>query len=248
LRLAPSFVLHLALLSSAALAGSASPGDPLKINVDWRLSVDAQGNVMSLEPIPNERVDRVPEIRERLEREIRGWRFIPGTIDGKPAASTTALKLFITVKPLDAENASLHIESAGTGGQLEHSVPPKYPHSAISNRITGLVVLRIDYDASGKVTTAVQDPDAPKPDQTLLAAAITAARQWTFAPELVDGHGVPGSVHTPFCYSLRFPNGSVKKESCEWTPPGKSAAIGEGEVAAVNPATKLATDVAGKTL
>jgi TonB family protein len=245
--------MRLALLLSIPLFTVAAHADTkpaeIRLQISWHLTVDASGHVTELEPIKNARADRVPQIRQRVEEALRGWEFVPGKVDGKPVGSKTLLTLDLTVLPQDADSVRLRIDAARTGGHVLQYVPPHYPMAAIKAHQTGMVVLQVAYDGSGKVTSAAPAPGAPKVSSALVEASIAAAMKWTFEPERVDGHGVAGNIYSPLCYSL-FPEGSRPASGavCEWIPPGQTKPIGEGQALALNPETRLATDVTGRVL
>jgi len=236
------------LVLACSASADTKPSDPIKLSLSWDMTTDVEGRVTRLDAAKNDRADKVPQIRARLEQVVREWKFIPGTVNGEPAPSVTRLNLAISVLPLDADTVRLRIDSARTGGYAAKMKLPHYPSSAIKEHATGMVVLRVDYDANGKVTTVVPDPDAPKADRFLAEASIAAVKQWTFVPEFVGGHGVPGSMHMPLCFSLSSYPGPVKVPACGWTPPGESVPLGDGESLAINPVVKLTTEVEGRTL
>jgi len=233
-------------IGPAAAAGDSS-GEPIQLTLTWNISLDAQGHVERIAAMPNPRADRVPQIRERLEQEIRGWAFVSGTVDGRPAATETVLSATVTLQPAAADSFRVVFNDVRTGGRIAKAVPPKYPHASVQHHETGMVVLRVDYDANGTVRSAAVDPDSPGAAQRLIDASLAAVNQWTFQPERVDGHGVPGTQSLPVCFALS-PVGSHAAPACEWTPRGKHAPIGEGESIALNPAARLANDVAGHAL
>ncbi|MGH8121544.1 MAG: TonB family protein [Rudaea sp.] len=231
-----------------ACAAHASP-EPIKFTIGWQVSLNAAGRIERMTAIENARVDRVPQIRARLEQAIREWRFVPGAVDGKPSATETGLSVQASLMPPDSSgNVAIRIDHAGVGGSFLHKVAPKYPPSAVSAHETGEVVVRVAYDADGNVTSAVLNKDTPPASAALVAASLKAARTSTFRPEVVGGHALAGVAVTPFCYRLEIPGLSHLEGKCDWTPPGKSEAINEGEAMAVNPAASLLTDVAGSML
>lgn len=239
-------LLGTALFACAAYADS-KPDEPVHVGVDWRIAIDAQGHVTRMTAKENELVDRVPEIRTRLEQEIHGWSFVPGTVDGKPAPTETGLHVKAELLATSDNTVSIRIDHASVGGSWTQMAPPHYPTAAIREHKTGEVVLRIAYDANGKVTSAVLDPDAPKVSDYLVEASIKAAETWTFQPELVGGHSLAGVVRSPFCYSLNMV-GHRLQDKCDWEPPGSHQALDQGETLALNPVAHLSTDVAGLVL
>lgn len=239
------------LASVAAIGAAHAAGkipDVIPIDQGWHISLDAQGHLTSLQAIPDKRLDRVPQIRARLEQEIRGWQFLPGTIDGKPQPTDSALFVHATLTKVSDENYSIRVDQAHTGSSGVTVVPPHYPRTAVISHTVGEVVLRIGYDADGGVTSVALDPEAPKVAKSLVEASIDAAKQWKFKPENVGGHSVAGYVIVPFCFNLRYVGGGGKSSKCDWKRSGSNEALDDGKALAVNPAAKLLTDVAGRAL
>ncbi len=238
-----------------AIAGTAGAADnaeqPIKLDFAWNLSLDAQGHVVQLTAVTNKRSDRAPQVRERLEQTIRSWAFVSGTVDGRPAPTDTRLSVSISLVPNDENSYRITFDDVRTGGSIRKTSPPHYPEAAVRKRTTGMVVLRVDYDANGKTVKATLDPDSPQSDKALVDASIDVVRRsWTFQPELVDRHGVPGTQVLPICYAIfDMPvHASDQPRGCLWNPPGNRAAIGQGESLAINPVAHLAVDVAGHSL
>lgn len=241
------FGLPLLALACIAHADGNVPA-PIEFTMGWHVSLAADGHVLHLDPIKDERMDRVPEIRARLEQEIHSWKFLPGSVNGKPAPTETGLYVRATLT--DAQNNAIRIrvDSADTGATEKKLVPPHYPADAIRAQKTGEVVLRVGYDVGGNVTSVAPYPDGPKADKALVDASIKAVKGWKFLPESVDGHALAGYSITPFCYSLNYLRGGRKQGKCDWKRPGSDQALLNGEALALNPAAKLLTDVAGHTL
>lgn len=242
----------LVLLGIAAFAPAHAPGgesaEPIQLTLGWTLALDAQGHVERMSAIPNERADRVPQIRTRLEQEIRGWDFVSGTVDGRPAATETVLSATVTLQPAAAESFRVVFDDVRTGGRIAKSVPPKYPLAAVKRHETGMVVLRVDYDADGKVRSARVDPDSPKAPQRLIDASLAAVTQWSFQPERVEGHGVPGTQSLPVCFALSLVGSRHPPPPCAWNPPGRHSPVGEGQSVALNPTARLVNEVVGRAL
>jgi TonB family protein len=242
-------ILALALASAASAADKTE--GPIKLTYAWKLSLDAQGHVVQLVAIANKRSDSVPQVRERLEQTIHSWAFVSGTVDGRPAPTETRLSVSISLVPNDENSYRIAFDDVRTGGSILKAAPPHYPASAVHERKTGMVVLRVEYDANGRTTAAVLDASSPRSDKALVDASIDiVTKSWTFQPEVVDGHGVPGTQVLPICYAI-FDMPVRSKDplpGCQWDPPGKHAPISQGDSLAVNPAAHLAVDVAGHAL
>jgi TonB family protein len=223
-------------------------GDP-KIHARWTLTIDASGRVASLEITGS---PPVPAIRAPLENAIRGWRFQPGTIDGKPAETKTTFSLDLSLVEHGADKFALRVDDARTGVDLTfegfHHSTPKYPYDAMSHHRDGVVVLRIDYDAHGRVVATRLEDGAPKVDASFVRSAEDAARRWTFSPEIVGGHGLPGSTIVPICFADYRRHTPEEAPACAWTPPEGHGSLGDGAIVAIDPAARLETAVVGKTL
>ena len=238
----------LSVLACLALIGStqavARNHKPLKVDVGWRVTINAQGHVTAMSALPHERVDRLPQIRSRLEQEVRSWQFLPGLIDGKPAETETGLYLRASLIAASDNAYRIQINSAGVGGAVVNQIAPRYPGTALHRQSQGEVVLRVAYDATGKVMSASAYPGAPKVDAALVTASETVVKNWQFTPETVGGHGVAGEAIVPFCYTL----GRNRGTHCDWKPPGSNTPLRDGTTLALNPAAHLVTDVVGRVL
>jgi len=238
----------LVLTSVAAITAAADEIKPITVHLSWRIALDAQGHVTQIDATGKQPVDKVPQIRARLEKEIRGWRFGTGTVNGQPAPTDTGLQMTATLLTNGKDSVEIHIDQASTGVSLAHVTPPHYPPNAVMKHETGQVVLRIGYDAAGKVTSAALDPSAPAAPSALVKASITAVQTWAFQPETVGGHALAGYAITPFCYTLAQFASSHVEGKCDWKRPDTAESVGQGQALAVNPAAHLQTDVSGRAL
>jgi len=244
-------ILALSLTIASAAGAAEKAEEPVKLDFAWKLSLDAQGQVAQLTAITNKRSDRVPQVRERLEQTIRSWTFVSGTVDGHPAPTDTHLSVSISLLPNDENSYRIAFDNVRTGGSILKAAPPHYPESAVRDRKTGMVVLRVDYDTNGKTVKASLDPDSPASDKALVDASIeVVTKKWTFQPEMVAGHGVPGTQVLPICYAIfDMPvHSKDRAPGCQWSAPGDRAVIGQGDSLAINPVAHLAVDVVGHTL
>ena len=241
-----SFVACFALIGAAHADGNKN--EPLEIYVGWRVTINPQGHVTDLTALPKQRVDRVPQIRERLEQEIRTWQFVPGMVDGKPAETQSGLYLTATLIAAGDNALRIHLDHANVGPIETHLVPPHYPTDAIRHHKTGQVVLVVAYDAEGRIISSKPADDSPKVDQMLIASSEESTRKWKFQPEIVGGHPLAGRAIIPFCFTLQELGSNRKEGRCDWKPQGSKDPLRDGESLALDPAAKLLTDIAGRTL
>lgn len=233
------------LAAAAAMIGAAfahAAAQPQVVYLTWGITVDASGSVTRLDS--ESRLG--PELKDRLEREIRSWRFKPGAIDGQAAVTESKLHLALQVTPIDDERSSLRVVRAGTGGGYGKMVAPNYPEVSVRARRQGLVLLKVRYGEDGQVSELAADEGAPYADKALVDAAIAAVKRWTFTPEVVGGRPLAGVALVPVCFGLRGTRFSPPK--CEWNRPGESiAADGDDPTPAFDSVLKLETAVAGRT-
>jgi len=220
----------------------------VRLHASWTLGIDASGHVSKLEPSGSPLVDNV---RAPVESAIRRWQFIPGTIAGQPAATDTTLAIDLTLVPMDADKLAVRIDDARTGVDIPrrgmHAFP-KYPFEAIRHRKEAMVVLKVDYDAEGRVLAANLQDGAPEVDASFARSAQQAVKRWTFAPEIVGGRALAGSAIVPICFEMYLDHDPKTNRSCQWKPPAGHQGVGEGGIVAIEPAARLQSEVIGRTL
>ena len=123
----------------------------------------------------------------------------------QPAPQTTS-----TVKPTTPAHAPAQPpkKAVASRGEVVHQVLPDVPQSA-KNTITGTIKVgvRVEVDASGKVTTAKLEHSGPS--KYFANLALRAAERWEFSPAEVDGKPAPSA------WLLRF---RFKRTSTQVSP------------------------------
>jgi TonB family protein len=200
--------LLLALLLALSAMSQANAGESFKAWIHWNLSLDSEGRIADLSPID---VDYLPTIRQQIEPTVRSWHFTPGKVDGRPEPTRTTLIVGVALEKSKDDQYVGGITSAATGPTYKHIVLPEYPHGAHHRGSAGGVMLRVDFDAEGRVTSAsdVPEMEAAAVDPALTKAALVAVKHWTFRPETVASHGVSGAAFVPVCFRIR-------DEECRW--------------------------------
>jgi TonB family protein len=114
-----------------------------------------------------------------------------------PANAPQAPSAFSTSAP----PATAPIPSV-SGGEVVHRAIPDVPQSA-RNTITGKVkvVVRVDVDASGKVTSARLTSAGPS--EYFARLAVTAAQRWEFAPAQANGQPAASAWTLHFRFGRR---------------------------------------------
>lgn len=166
--------------------------------VDGRIAIDAQGVPIDYR-IETELTDKV---RTLLDKAVRGWRFEPVLVDGKPVTAEARMRVTLVAReqgdglrvgidnvifPTDADSANL---SEVKAAKLR-VMPPKYPGYAASLGVEGRVLLHLKLSLDGRVedVVAVQSSLAKVAGKDELLgkliaefeeASLKAARNWRF--------------------------------------------------------------------
>ena len=203
--------LVLSVVSVFSIPLHAKTPDSFDAQLQWTLGLDADGKVTSLSPTD---ARFLPAMRKQVEPVVRTWHFTPGKVDGQPAPTETTLRVGVALESTNASQYHGRITFATTGSTYLHVVKPKYPQSAQHSRHEGAIMLLVEYDADGLVTSVRDVPDmgTAKVEPVLIDAAIEAVKHWTFRPETVAGRGVASSALAPICFKLRG-------DSCNWNTP-----------------------------
>lgn len=238
-----------------ASANAASRSDAeLSASVQWHMSLDATGQITVLEA----QGKPIDVLREKLEPAVREWKFEPGTINGKPAATDTVLSVQVVLVPIaGTDDLSVHVLDVRTGGGLLASKSsPHFPKGEM-RRMAGereehveRVVLSISYDASGAPLDVSAIADASSKVKSLVDAAISSARDWKIDPERVAGVGIAGTLVSPLCFftAKSISEANRKSEMCAWHMPETSAVLSQGQSVTLDSSVKLKSEVIGSTL
>ena len=115
---------------------------------------------------------------------------------GTPAPESSVLSPETCKAAIQSDSKRVHVSPGQTTGQLYHRVPPVYPEAARRSRIEGVVTLAVTIDECGNVV----DPKPISGPQELVAAAITAVKQWKFRPFVSSGQptAVDAELHVRF--------------------------------------------------
>lgn len=241
----------LPLMMLAVLGSARANSEPRAIEVyaEWKLSVDAEGRVTSL----NFRPGQVQGgLQDKLESAIRGWSFKPGAINGRPAETSTTLIVNMSALPKpDDQGYEVTITRVRTGGAIAKiREVPSFSQSQVRTAMRGsknpLVLVRVTYDASGKPENVEIAEDSPVRKGSFAQSAMSAVRTWTFDPERVAGQGLRASVLVPICFKPMTSGDS--SPACERDDVPEGASTDLGQSLALDSSITLESDVVGSTL
>lgn len=195
----------IACLAFCLMAGSAIGKESETHWLRARITLDATGKLGTIEWF-----DIKPNvITAALENEVRKWEFVPAMVDGVAVPTQTGLLLQVNVSHL-SKGLALSIGTARTGAVSNRQPPPRYPADQAKKGLEGHVVLNVKTDEAGNaVSVVVTDfqsrSKSPVARENFEAAALAAAKTWTFHTERVAGKGQIAVMRVPvsFCLSDR---------------------------------------------
>lgn len=248
--------LLMTLLSFQALARNALEAVPklefyastwADVDVSGAAHVDQIDKVSKLEDVPA-LATAVVHVKDLLKRRIESWQFVPATREGIAVPSRT--HVYIRLEGMDDGNGGLGIRimSASTGPGARNMSPPRYPPDAMRGFREGRVVLLVNYGEDGKVVTVkveelkeiYRGKLGGRGSTEFKDAAVDAAQNWSFQNEIVDGRPKAGQTRVPVAFCLT--------DACTQMSDTQPDKPRDGEFAAIDPAVKLRSAVAGTAL
>lgn len=256
-----------ALLASTLLVGVArADGDAVYLDVAGTLEVAPDGSVhdYTLE------TELDPDVAALVDSTLRGWKFEPVLVEGKPVTATTRMLLELEAVPHD-DGYGLRVSDLvlGTPDPVDLP-PPAYPREALRNDIGAQVSMVLDVDADGSVRdvhveqVSLSGGPGKRADfyrERFADAVRKTALQWSYAMgEHVDGGPVAGRFRVPVTFE---PGGSgdwVERQEyvpgpyhpSPWADANRSTpgaeSLDNGVAQPLAPQVKLSEDVIGTEL
>jgi hypothetical protein len=158
-----------------------------------------------------------PTLSALVDGDVRGWRFDPILIDGKPVVAKTAMHIRLKAQPRgEPDDYAVQILSVSFGGPQRSSGmrPPKYPEAAVRVGIGAKVLLSLRLDETGKVIEiqpyqtslnrrAASEAEAEHWRREFEKVSVAAARTWHYdLSETVNGKPIGTSAMAPIVFSL----------------------------------------------
>lgn len=184
-----ALTLLLLTLTPPALAGQRV------MIVNAELELDALGQAQALrwrEELPG-------TLGSDLEQRIRSWQFTPVLANGEPVPATLNLQLELAIEDA-GDTMRLLLHSAQTNLHPVRVSAPRYPSRALRAGREGYAVVRVEIDASGRVSHA-ESIEASHPD--FAQAGIDAARHWRYEPLRSNGQPIASELLVPVSFSIR---------------------------------------------
>lgn len=165
------------------------------------LDVDAQGLVVHAQVVGR---DVLPQLQQLTEQTTQHWRFVPATIDGKPAPARTYALFHMQMQTVDgSQQLRLHYIWHGPGTISLQS--PAYPTEMQRQLVQATVVVALDVNGDGRVSNVhvvTAKTSGGTRGSPFYKASIDAVEKGKYLPELVDGRPVVTHMRVPFTFSL----------------------------------------------
>lgn len=155
------------LLVSALLSPPATAGDEFEVFVartTGELTIDAEGRVAE---VSLDRKQLGDSVMEGFERLIRQWQFEPIEQDGRPVRAKARMSLdLVVIRHPEVEGLRLGFEQVQfieparqeAAAPSSYSMqPPRYPEEELRRGIGARVMLLVQMDAEGQVTSAAAE-------------------------------------------------------------------------------------------
>ncbi len=221
-------------VSLAAHAGQttvATEESPQRVYT-YALSLDAGGGVQEIVPH-----GFAPDaISRSLETEIGDWIFEPSAASQDNEPTRTFLRVVVKTDNVDR---GYSLVSATTGPAPLTLDQPEYPINDQKRGNEGTVVLELRVASDGTVAQASVHGVSGTASRAMAGAALAAARDWTFMPEIVDGRAVEGTLLWPVCYL----GARSSVSSCAWSGPDAQRRSSR-MVLTLDPAIRLVSPIA----
>lgn len=155
------------------------------------------GNVEQVWPIRE-----IPSLTEVAIPSVKSWHFKPGSLEGRPIRSRTAVA--VTFNPAATPAANVPLPQISTDQrspptarlqpepvEVIAAMFPQYPANSVTK---GTVVLRVNVDKSGLVESTTAIRRIP----SLTSVCLGVVKEWKFKPAKFQGTPWPSSVALGF--------------------------------------------------
>lgn len=214
--------------------------------------------------------DLDPAVATLVDRTVRGWRFEPVLVDGRPVIAVTRMRLELEAVPRDDEYA-LRVADVSLGAPASSTrEPPEYPPAALDEHLGAQVSVLVQVDADGNVRdvhveqVSLSESLGKRTGRFrgyFAEASVEAARRWTFdMGEIIDGQAMPARLRVPVTFAMQRANGWIERKAyipgpyhpSPWVGPDNAAngigTLAQGDVQPLDSRVKLSDDVIGTML
>jgi TonB family protein len=207
--------IAVAIPAAATVAGEPDATRPLAFRAEAKVTLDAAGKPVTVEPS----ADLPESIRAFIRQRVATWHFSPPEQDGVTGPATTYLRLGACAFPEAGGGYRLGLDLKGNGplyanGPLMN--PPRYPKEAMIKRYGATANVTIVIGTDGLAT--LEGIDYAEGGNHRRDGFDASLREWVkgmrFEPEQLAGHPVRTRVRVPVVFNME-PRGSSSADFVE---------------------------------
>ena len=201
--------------SHAAAAGNPDAARPLAFRAEAKVTLDASGKPVAVEPS----ADLPESIRAFIRQRVATWHFSPPEQDGVTGPATTYLRLGACAFPEADGSYRMGLDLKGNGplyanGPLMN--PPRYPREALIKRYGAKADVTIVIGTDGLAT--IEGIDYQEGGNHRRDGFDAALREWVqgmrYEPEQLAGHPVRTRLRVPVAFHVE-PRGFSREDFVE---------------------------------
>jgi TonB family protein len=197
-------------LAAALCCTSAQAQAPASLlHLDFKADVQADGSLANIEPD----AALTPALQAMVRKQVAGWRYMPGTWQGKPVPKPVSQRIVAEVVPAAGGGFALRIKHVTSVPRYLDTkraraaapmLPPRYPEGAQRQGIEATLVYAMRRDPQG-APIEVELVDAQVPGnwkKQFDEAGRDAIRLWRLEPVEVEGQAIDCRWLTPMTFRL----------------------------------------------
>ena len=265
-------LLLILLCLSLAVQAADKPQPEFAMTASGDLEIGPDGKVTSWK-MDSEKLGA--SVESLLQRNVEQWRFEPVLVDGKPVIAKTRMTVELTAQPR-ADGYLMKVDNVYFGSLKSRGSrqAPRYPVSAIRERLGARVLLMVKVDADGDVLEAHpyqtslskrgRERQAARWRDLFAQASVAAVSQWKFEPgEEIGGVQASQVIFVPIVFQI-VEHGEKPDNRWRGFEPGPvtpapwvdeqslaqvdPSGLGDGQAAALDSPFKLRSKVVGEAL
>lgn len=214
----PRFLVAMLALAVALQAAAANPAPSSRRTYSATVDVDAAGKVTQVDVGPS-----VPTILVDVIKQAAAIaEFEPALLDGVPAPSRTLLNVTFEMVA-DGDDLRAEVVGLSSGGGSLQSQQPRYPSSAVRDRVAAKVWVRASFGADGKLVASesgvesltlarngrrLGDDQAGRYEAQFRRTVEDTLAAWVYTPDEVAGRAISASVWVPVTFCPPGPRAS----------------------------------------
>lgn len=177
--------------------------------LDFKADVQADGSLANIEP--DEKL--APPLQAMVRKQVAGWRYAPGTWQGKPVPKPVSQRIVAEVVPAAGGGFALRIKHVTVvpryfdtkqARAASRMLPPRYPEGAQRQGIEATLVYSMRRDPQGApIEVGLVDAQVPGNwKKQFDVVGRDAIRLWRLEPAEVEGQAIDCRLLTPMTFRL----------------------------------------------